>query len=193
MQPIIKPKHKKMGLIKLGGVSGSVKKFDKKLFDKYDTDARNIIKNILGNDIKDNENQYGEDMVFTLKPFPYKYLEIQVMSTWECNAFPYICPFVYARKMRFSEKTLFVSFNKFLSEMVIFGRDCISNIPSRLKKYDREIIHYVPWAKCIKIKTNQFTTKLIRGYSGENVYDSESGSDKCSDKCSESGSDKCSS
>ena len=171
MQPITKPKHKKTGLIKINGISGNVKKFDKKLYDKYDIDARSVIKNMLGDAIKDNENQYAEDMVFTLKPFPYKYLEVQVLSKWEGEVFPYICPFVYARKMRFSEKTLFVTFNKFLSEMVIFSRERISDIPSRLKKYDREMVHYISWMKCIKIKTSEFNARLIREYSGELIDD----------------------
>jgi len=171
MQPIIKPKYKKASLTKINGIQGRVKKFDKKLHDKYDIDARQVIKNILGDDIKDNGNQFAEDMVFTIKPFPYKYLEIQMLSSWEGEVFPYICPFVYARKMKFSEETLFVTFNKFLSEMIIFSRERISNIPSRLKKYDRELIHYVSWMKCIKIKTSEFSTRLIREYSGELIDD----------------------
>jgi hypothetical protein len=167
MQPIIKPKLKSSGLTKIDGVSGKVKKFNKKLHDKYDVEAREVIKNILGDDIKDNPDQYGEDMMFTSEKSPYKYLELQVLSSWDDKIFPYICPFVYARKMRFSENTLFITFNKFFSEIIIFDRDRISKSSSRLKKYDRELIHYVPWIKSIKIKTSQLTMDLIKEYFGE--------------------------
>lgn len=166
MQPIIQPKRKNVGLTTLNGVSGKVKKFDKKLYDKYDIEARNIVKKLLKDSVEDNSDQYGEDMVFTIKKFPYKYLELQVLSVWDDNYFPYMYPFVYARKMRFSKDTLFMTFNKFLSEIIIFDMDRISKIPSRLKKYDRELIHYVPWIKSIKIKTPQLTIDLIREYYG---------------------------
>ena len=58
--------------------------------------------------------------------------------------------------MRFSKKTLFVAFNKFMTELIIFDKKSICKIPSRLKKYDRELVHYVEWSKCIKTKTENF-------------------------------------
>ena len=69
--------------------------------------------------------------------------------------------------MKFSKKTLFVTFNKYLSELILFNRSDIPEKSSRLKKYDRELIHYVPWGKTLKIKTNQLTIKLIRQFYGE--------------------------
>ena len=173
MLPIKKKPIKKAGLIKMRGISGSVKKFDKTLFDRYDTDARQMIKNILGDLVEDNKNKYGEDMVFTKKDFPFKYLEIQVVSLWEYNFFPYTLPFVYARKMRFSDETLFITFNKFLNEILIFEKRGISNVPSRLKKYDREMVHYVPWYNTYRFKTANLSERLIREISGEIVEYSE--------------------
>ena len=165
-----KEKQKKQQYVKLSNAEGKVKKFDVKLHDKYDIDARNMIKNILKDSIKDNENIYGEDMIFEIDnmlSFPYKYMEIQVLSKWISDVFPYNYPFIYARKMKFSKKTLFVTFNKYLSELILFNRSDIPEKSSRLKKYDRELIHYVPWGKTLKIKTNQLTIKLIRQFYGE--------------------------
>jgi hypothetical protein len=173
MLPMKKEKQKKPQYIKLANTDGKVKKFDTKLHDKYDIDARNMIKNVLKDKIKDNENIYGEDMMFDIESFPYKYMEIQVFSKWDSDVFPYTYPFVYARKMKFSKKTLFVTFNKYLSELILFGRNDISDKSTRLKKYDRELIHYVSWGKTLKIKTNQLTIRLIREFYGEFV-DTES-------------------
>lgn len=158
--------YKKDELIKLNNVEGKVKKFNKKLYDKYDNKAREIIKNLLGNSIKDNENIYAEDMIFTIKNFPYKYLEIQVLGKWE-NIFPYNYPFVYARKMKFSKDTLFVTFNKHLTEIILFARNGISNIASKLKKYDRETVYYISWNNVIKLPTYKLSIKLIKEFSGD--------------------------
>lgn len=179
MITIKKTKYKKQKLTKINGVEGSVKKFDKKLHSKYDIDAREMLKNVLKDNIKDNEDQYGEDMIFTIsltannKKFPFKYLEVQVFSKWDGARFPYICPFVYARKMRFSDETLFVTFNKFLSEAIIFSKNSLDKNPSRLKKYDRELIHYVNWGKTMTLKSNEITIKNILLYSGEDIDEIE--------------------
>lgn len=178
MISIKKDKYKKAKLTKINGITGSVKKFDKKLHTKFDIEARNMLKNILGDDISDNEDIYGEDMIFTIqnnlhptKKFPFKYLEVQVFSQWSENNFPYNYPFVYARKMRFSDSTLFVTFNKFLSEVIIFSRNSIDKNPSKLKKYDRECVHYVSWNKAMKLKTNELTIYNIWLYCGEDLDD----------------------
>ena len=169
MLPIKKDKQKKSQYIKLDNIEGRVKKFDPNLHNKYDIDARNMIKNVLKDKIKDNENIYGEDMIFDIESFPYKYMEIQVFSKWDSDIFPYTYPFVYARKMKFSKRTLFVTFNKYLSELILFNRNDISDKSTRLKKYDRELIHYISWGKTLKIKTNQLTIRLIREFYGEFV------------------------
>lgn len=173
MIEIKKNKYKKAKLTKIDGVVGSVKKFDEKLHTKYDIEARNILKNILGNEIKDNPDIYGEDMIFTREKFPFKYLEVQVLSKWDDKFFPYDYPFVYARKMRFSTETLFITFNKLLSEAIIFSRKNISNIPSKLKKYDREYVNYVPWNKALKLKSHELTIQLILSYCGIEIFDED--------------------
>lgn len=170
-----KPKYKKAKLINLNGVSGKVKKFDQNLHSKYDIEARNVLKNIFGENIKDNDDIYGEDMIFTIKnnphptnkQFPYKYLEVQVFSKWTDDEFPYNYPFVYARKMRFSNETLFVTFNKYFTEVLIFSKNSVDKMPSKLKKYDRESVHLVKWYKTMRLKTNQLTIHNIWLYYGE--------------------------
>ena len=163
----LKKKKEKMRTIE--GIPGKVAKFNQKLFDKYDVEGRKILKNILTDSIDDNPDIYGEDMIFNIKPFPYKYLEVQAYANWDTEKFPYKFPFVYARKMRFSKKTLFVAFNRHFSEIIIFGRKSICETPSRLKKYDRELINYVPWGNTLRLKTCDLTINMIREYFGEDI------------------------
>ncbi len=167
MIPTKTNKYKKEKLINIGGVAGKVKKFDEKLHSKYDIGARQMLKNVLGDAIIDNENIYGEDMIFTLNPFPYTYLEVQVLSNWSTSQFPYSFPFVYARKMLFAKSTLFVTFNKYFTEVIIFGKESIDQKPSRLKKYDRECVHFVSWHKAMRLTTNNLTIGNIKAYSGD--------------------------
>lgn len=171
-----KNKQTKREYKKINGITGKVTKFDQKLFDKYDVGARNVIKHILGEAVKDNEDQYGEDMIFTIKKFPYKYLELQVCAYWE-DEYPYELPFIYARKMRFSKKTLFLTFNKLFTKCIIFGREYVSETLSRLKKYDREHVHFVHWGKTMQLKTIELTINAIRRYSGEFIESDEKSDD----------------
>ena len=169
-----KKHHKtKQEFKKISGITGKVKKFNQEKCDKYDVKARNIIKNIFGDLIKDNEDIYGEDMIFTQKNFPYKYLELQVCSYWE-DTFPYEYPFVYARKMKFSKKTLFLTFNKYYTKCIIFGREHVSENSGRLKKYDRECVNFVQWGKTMEIITADLSLNSIRRYSGEYIESEES-------------------
>lgn len=165
---IEKDKIKKRQYKKINGISGNVAVFDQKAHDKYDIKARQFIKDILGDAVIDNPNIYGEDMVFTLKKFPYKYLELQVCAMWEYE-YPFKSPFVYARKMKFSKKTLFITFNKFYSQILIFERGGICETPGRLKKYDREHVNFVPWNKVVKMPTSSLSINEIRIYAGEIV------------------------
>lgn len=165
-------KQKKREYRKIEGITGKVTKFDQTLYDKYDVGARNVIKHVLGNLIKDNEDQYGEDMIFTTKGFPYKYLELQVCAHWE-DDYPYELPFIYARKMRFSKRTLFLTFNRHFTKCIIFGREYVSDTLSRLKKYDREHVHFVHWGKTMQLKTIDLTLNAIRRYSGEFIESEE--------------------
>ena len=161
-----KTKYKKQKLIKLGNIAGKTKKFDQDLFDKYDGDARNIIKDKLTDLVCDNHDKFGEDLIFKCGDLPYKFIEVQVCSTWEDKLFPYRFPYVFARKMRFSDDTLFITFNKTFTEALMFSKKVISTVPVRLKKYDREMIHYVPWSRVLRIDVDQLNLNNIKIYAG---------------------------
>ncbi len=118
---------------------GKIKKFDKKLFDKYDTPAREIIKNKFGDSIIDNSDIYGEDMIFVNKDIKYKFLEIQVCAEWINNKYPHELPFVFERKGHFADETLFILFDKNFIRGMIFGKQQLEKTPVRTKKYSR---HY---------------------------------------------------
>lgn len=157
--------YKKAKLTQYNGVSGKTKKFDEKLHSKYDIEARKTILHILKDDVKDNENIYGEDMIFTTKRVPFKYLELQVESSWD-DTFPYLYPFVYARKMKFADDTLFMIFNRHYTEIIMFSKKVLDKTPARLKKYDREQVHFVSWGRVMKILTPELSVDLIRRYAG---------------------------
>ena len=173
MMPKIKKTntYKKQKLIKLDNISGKTKKFDPNLHNKYDIKARDIIKNRFPENAFDNENIYGEDLVFKCDNLPYNFIEVQVCSHWDSDIFPYVYPFIYARKMKFSKKTLFIMFNKDYTKVIFFSKKAINATPTRLKKYDREMIHYVPWNKAMMIDTENLTLNAIRSYTGNEIIE----------------------
>ena len=166
--PTLKNKntYKKEKLINLPGVAGKVKKFDSKLHQKYDERAREIIKYRFPDHATDNPNIYGEDLIFNHDILPYKFIEVQVCSTWDDDRYPYPYPFVYARKMRFSNDTLFVTFDRTYTKVIIFSKKVIDEKPVRLKKYDREMVHMVSWGRALKMDTADFTLENLMGYAG---------------------------
>jgi hypothetical protein len=172
-----KPKVKKDKLIQIAGVTGKSKKFNADLHQKFDIEARDILKHILCDYVRDNENEFGEDLIFDCKELPYKYIEVQVCGTWTTENYPYDKPFVYARKMRFSKKTLFITFSKDYTRFIMFSRKVIDSTPSRLKKYAREVVHFVPWNNSMKTTTSRLTLNLIKSYAGVD-YDEDDNDDK---------------
>lgn len=137
---------------KVRGIEGLVTVFNQELHDKYDIEARRVTKEILKDDIIDNPDKYGVDMIFTNKNLKYKYLELQVCGEWGYE-FPYKFPFVYARKMRYSNDTLFLTFNKTYTKCLLFDRESIVEKPERLQKYSREIVNLIPWHKVLRLNT----------------------------------------
>lgn len=177
-------KKKKDSYIKLAGVSGAVKKFNQDLFNKYDPEARAIIKEKLGIYTDPNPDIYGEDMLLKDEELSKycNYLEIQVFSKWDESKFPYKFPFIYARKMRFSKKTLFITFNKYLTEIIMFSRNKISEKAIRLEKYSREFIHIVPWRYALRMYVDKLSINDIRAYYG--IYSEDEIQDKVQDEIS---------
>lgn len=151
---------------KINGMKGKIKKFDQKLSDVFDTKSREIIKKLLGESVDDNPNKYGEDMIVVNKMIPYDYIELQVYGKWTDQYFPYSMPFVYERKLKFCDRTLFICFNSQYDKLVMFCRSAIRPKRYRLKKYSREMICYVPWGRALCIDTKSFTIESILNYSG---------------------------
>lgn len=146
-------------------VIGKIKKFDQKLYDKYDTPARNIIKNMLKEYVSDNPNIYGEDMILNIPDCRYKYLELQVCTNWlDEDKYPYDCPFVYARKANFDDKTLFLILNRNMTKGLIFNRKSLSPKPRRLKKFSRYFVYDVPWHCVMQLYMQDLTSDALKLY-----------------------------
>jgi len=62
-----------------------MKKFDKKLFDKYDLAARTVMKFWLedrGYSVKDNPDPYGVDLI-AIKDGNVSWVEVEVKDAWK--------------------------------------------------------------------------------------------------------------
>ena len=140
------------------------KKFDQKMHDKYDIPARNKLKEILGDIVSENPNIYGEDMILNIQGCKYKYIELQVCATWMGEKFPHKLPYIYERKIKFSKETLFLIFNKSLTEGLLFSRDSITGEPRRIKKYSREFIYEIRWNNIMRVYLETLTPELIMLY-----------------------------
>lgn len=129
-------------------------KFDQNMHDKYDIPARNKLKEKLGELLLDNPNIYEQDMIINIPGCRFKYLEIQVCSNWTCPEYPHKSLYVYERKGKYGEDTLFITMNKILTRGFLFARSSFSNEPRRLGKYSREYVYDIPWnlALCVSIE-----------------------------------------
>lgn len=157
---------KKDKLKNMFGMQGKIKVFNKDLHDKFDKKARDIIKNKLGDSVSDNPNIYGEDMLFNDKSLPCKYIELQVYGNWKEKQFPSNLPYVYERKMKFSDSTLFVCFNASYDRVIMFSRKSIHPKKYKLEKYSREFVNYVPWSKVLNIEIDELHVETIKKYYG---------------------------
>lgn len=157
---------------KINGMVGKIKVFDQELSDRYDKRSRIIVKSKLGPAVTNNPDKYAEDMIVVTKRIPYGYIELQVYGKWTEDVFPYDSPFVYERKLKFCETTLFICFNASYDKLVMFSRTAIHPKRYRVKKYSREFIHYVPWSKAITLDTDKLSIEYIRQYCG--IFDDDS-------------------
>jgi hypothetical protein len=143
---------------------GKKSKFSTKLYERYDIPARNKIKEVLGEYIYDNPDIYGEDMILNIENCKYKYLELQVCASWVTDKYPHPKPYIYERKIKFSDKSLFLIFNKKMTQGLIFSRTAIVNKPKRIKKYSREFIYEIEWNKILPVYMDNFTPETILLY-----------------------------
>lgn len=149
------------------GMKGEIKIFDQELSDRFDKRSRMLIKSKLGPTVKDNPNKYAEDMLVMTDMIPYKYIELQVYGKWIDEQFPYESPFIYERKMKFDQSTLFICFNASFDRIIIFERKAVNpKLHCLLSKFTKikEYINYVPWSKTITLDTNKLSTTIIKNY-----------------------------
>lgn len=140
-------------------------KFDQYLHDKFDIPAREKVKSVLGDIVKDNPNIYQQDLIITSKHCKYKYLEIQVINQWIENHFPYKNVYIYERKAKYNNDTLFLTLNRNLTNGYLFDRKSIENIkPRRFKKWSREFVYDIPWHRILPIDMNEFNEDLLLLY-----------------------------
>lgn len=136
---------------------GKNKEFDEKLFEKYDIPAREIIKEKLKDYVLDNpESIYKEDMIFINldKSCSFKYLELQVCANWYSDKYPYEKPFVFERKGFFHDDTLYIIFDKYMNNLLMFSKKFLSKKPVRLHKYSRFLKFEVDFDNVLQIPTN---------------------------------------
>ncbi|AYV83593.1 MAG: hypothetical protein Hyperionvirus9_10 [Hyperionvirus sp.] len=145
-------------------VKGKIKKFDITLYNKYDIPAREKIKKLLPNHVKDNPNIYEEDMILDIPNYKYKFLELQVCAKWINDTFPYDKPFVYARKKLFSNSTIFLLMDKHMTCGYLFDQKSLSNEPRRIKKYSRSYVYEVPWNRVLKVNLDDFDIETLKLY-----------------------------
>lgn len=145
-------------------LKGKIKKFDEKLYNKYDLPARLIMKEKLGDLIKDNSDIYAEDMILEDEQCEYKYIELQVCASWTNDKYPFNYPFVYERKGHFSDKTLFIIFDRHMTKGLIFGKNLLNSEPKRIQKYSRIFIYEVGWKNVLPFCTENLDIDVLRSY-----------------------------
>lgn len=145
-------------------MKGKIKKFNQRLFEKYDTPARNIIKEKLGDKVRDNPDIYAEDMIIDDPECRFKYIELQACAEWIYDKYPYAYPYVFERKASFSDDTLFIIFNYDMSKGLMFAKTALNKTPKRQKKFSRVFVYDVPWYNVVEFYTEYFTMDNIYLY-----------------------------
>jgi len=144
---------------------GLKSEFDEYLFEKYDIPARNTIKSILGDFVIDNPDKYEQDLIITDSECKYKFLELQVCATWISDSYPFKTLFVYERKKRYDNDTLFLTLSKNFDQGYLFDAKSFKDAkPRRIKKYSREYVYDIPWNRAVKVFTRTLDKETIMFY-----------------------------
>lgn len=139
--------------------------FDKKLYEKYDLPARDKLKEKLGDFIRDNPDIYQQDLIITDQNFKYKYIEIQVCTKWVSTNYPFDKVYIYERKGRYGNDTLFITLDRFMTRGLIFDAESFKDTkPRRLKKYSREFVFDVPWNRILPFIMIDLTPDTLKLY-----------------------------
>jgi hypothetical protein len=142
-------------------LKGKIKKFDQELYDKYDQPARAIMKEKFGDLIKDNPEIYDEDMILDIPGSKYKYVELQVCAEWITDIYPHKTPFVFERKGHFSDKTLYIIFNKYMTKGLLFAKTSLEKKPRRYRKYSKIFVYDVPWRHVVTFDLESLNMDLL--------------------------------
>lgn len=145
-------------------LKGKIKKFSKKLYDKYDLPARQIIKEKLEGYAKDNTDIYAEDLLLEDKDCVYKYIELQVCATWIYEDYPHEHAYVYERKGHFKPETLYIILNKHMNRGLLFDKNSLEKQPCRLKKFSRTFVYKAKWKDVFKFMVDVLDIELLRLY-----------------------------
>ena len=141
---------------------GKHHKFDPYLHEKYDIPARKKIKEVLGDLVEDNPDQKQQDLIIKSDTCKYKFLEIQVCASWITKTFPFKNVWVYERKDKYGDDTLFLTLDKFLKRGYLFKAICLKNIkPRRKEKYCREYVYDIPWNQVMPITVEHLDKETI--------------------------------
>lgn len=134
---------------------GVHKYFDQNLFDKYDIPARKKVMELLGDLLTENPQVYEQDFIIN-NGTKYKYLELQVCSTWEKEEYPHKNIFIYERKAKYNEDTLFLVLNYNYTVGYFFNiKDIKKTKPKRLRKYSREFVYNISWNNAVRVNMNE--------------------------------------
>lgn len=149
-------------------VAGAHRRFSPYLHEKYDTKARNKLKQVLGDFITDNPDIYKQDFLINSDTCRYKYLEVQVCSQWIGSRYPWKTLWIFARKSVYlddSNSTLFITLNNNLTKGFLFDVDSIKNVkPRRMQKYSREYVYDIPWHRVMTVHLNHFDKETVEMY-----------------------------
>ena len=136
------------------GVKGKVQQFNEELLKKFDEPARKKVKEVLGDFVIDNPDPYAQDMIIKSDNCKYKYLELQVCNQWITEPYPYARVYIYARKIKYDNDTLFLTLSKNMQWGYLFDTSEIKKYdiqPRRFKKYSREFVYDIPWHRVTKV------------------------------------------
>lgn len=145
---------------------GKIRAFDEELYKKYDIPARKIIKEILKDFVEENPNKYGADMIIkSNKKCKYKYLELQVCTQWINEKFPHKYIYIWERKGRYNDDTLFFTLNRDMTMGYLFDISKINKEkPRRFRKYNRQFVYDIPWNQVMLVYCKYLTKELVEEF-----------------------------
>ena len=144
---------------------GRVSKFSQELLEKFDAPARQKMKEILPNYLEDNPDKYGADLLIKSDKCKYKYLELQVCTRWKEEKYPHSSIFIWERKGKYNNETLFLTLNRDFTMGYMFDISKVDKEnPRRYKKYCREYVFDIPWNQVMLIHIPFLTKEIIEEF-----------------------------